>query len=172
MLAVARTGLRLYTDATSDAPAGIGDRLREYGDECQRHVTLLEQAIRDLGGDPATASPEARLVERVSAFAIDETADSPRRWWYRLEGLLTYETRDAIIGEAIEQVAAESDDPVVAETVGRAALTVRSSAALGAHDVSRPDERIAWLEKSLRAVVLDQLGVQQPSLWQRLTGSG
>lgn len=169
MLAVARAGLRLYREGVAEAPTEIGDRLREYGEECHRHVDLIEETIRELGGDPAEASAEAQLVQRVSELFLRETGVSNRRWFYRLEGLLAFETRDAIISEALAAVAAASDDPTLRDAVHRGALTVRSGAALGAHDVSRPSERIDWLENTMRTIVLDEYGVKAPSRWERLT---
>src|SRR5689334_4116917 len=81
LLAIAREGLRLYREGVEEAPAELRDRLAEYGQESMRHVNLLEHAIRELGGDPAHASPEAKLVSAVGEHVLIETGDSPRRWF-------------------------------------------------------------------------------------------
>jgi hypothetical protein len=160
LLAVVRAGLRLYRDGVDTTPAELRDRLLEYGDESQRHVDLLEQAVRDLGGDPAYESPHARFVGKLSEIRTSEVEDDPARsLYFRLEGLLVFELRDAIIGEVLEGLAASSEDPEARQVLDRMATTVRSGAALGAHDVSRPSERIEWLEQAMRTAALDRFGV-------------
>ena len=168
LFAVVRAGLRLYREGVEGAPAEIRDRLLEYGDESQRHFNLLEHAIRGLGGDPAYESPQAKLVIGLNDFVMAESQDSERGLYFRLEGLLIYEIRDAIIGEVLDRLADASDDPDTRQTLHRIVLTVRSGAAFGAHDVSRPSERIEWLERTMRTVGLDQFGLTPPSRQRRL----
>jgi hypothetical protein len=168
VLALVRAGARVYRETAGDAPAELAERLREYGDESDRHVALLEQAIRELGGDPAYESEGASLARDVSESVLARTDGTPRRLPYRLEALLLYELRDAIIGEVLEGISAASDDPAIHDALHRAAITVLSGESLGAHDITRPSERIAWLENSLRQVVLGGFGLQEPSRARRL----
>jgi hypothetical protein len=168
LFAVVRAGLRLYREGVDGAPAEIRDRLLEYGDESQRHFNLLEHAIRELGGDAAYESPQAKLVTGLNDFVMMESQDSERGLYFRLEGLLIYELRDAIIGEVLDRLADASDDSNARDVLRRIALTVRSGAAFGAHDVSRPSERIEWLKESMRKVGLDQFGLTPPSRQSRL----
>jgi hypothetical protein len=168
LLAVARSGLRLYRDGVDEAPAALRDRLLEFGDESQRHVDLLEQAVRELGGDPGYVSPQARLVAGPGDGTRARIADPERGPYFRLEALLLYELRDALVGEVLDRLAAASEEPDVRDVLHRTVLTVRSGESLGAHDVTRHSERVRWLEHEMRTVLLAEFGLTPPSRRDRL----
>ena len=52
--------MRLYRDFLGDAPADLQPKIIEYAEQSRRSVLLIEQAITELGGDPAYSRPAPR----------------------------------------------------------------------------------------------------------------
>lgn len=168
ILAIGRGGSRLYRAALEQAPADVRERLQEYADEADRHVTLTASAVSELGGDPEYRSPEARLLDEVSDDGLRRSRASNRPLFYLVERLLIYEIRDSVIEDVLAQAAASIDDAEVADVLKRAVLPVATGATAAAHDTTTHQARLEWLQSAMRAIVLAEYGLKPPSRWQRL----
>jgi hypothetical protein len=159
MLAVERDRRRLYERVLADAPEDLHPKLIEYAEQSRRSALVLDQAVRDLGGDPAYVSAGARVVHDTTEAVLDATAGTTeRRWMYRALQLLSHETQDRLIWQALDGLAATAD-PGTAEILRRAATAVLSEEALGAHDTDRNEERVAWILEEMQAALARDLGV-------------
>jgi hypothetical protein len=123
---------------------------------------VLEEAIRELGGDPARVSGGAETAHRLTdaVLAATERAGA-RRWMYRLLHLVAFETRDRMIWDGLDALA-EKEGAATGEVLRIAATAVLSEEALGAHMADRNDERIAWALEAMEAELGRELGVEMP----------
>jgi hypothetical protein len=159
MLAVERDRQRLYEGLVVDTPEELHAKLLEYAEQSRRSALVLDQAVRDLGGDPAYLSPGARLVDKVTDAVVEATAGTPeRRRMYRALHLPARETQDRLIWEALDGLAATADART-AEILRGASTAVLSEEALGAHDADRNDERVAWILREMQIALGHELGV-------------
>lgn len=81
MLAVERDGHRLYEQLRSDAPEELHQKLTEYSEQSRRGVLVLEQAVRELGGDPEHVSPGAAVVHEMTDAVVGATESASTRRW-------------------------------------------------------------------------------------------
>ncbi len=135
MIAVERDGQRLYAQLLADAPAELHPKLIEYTEQSRRDGLVLEEAVRRLGGDPDYVSPGAEVVHDMTQAVVDATERATeRRWMYQMLHIITFETRDRMIWELLDELADKLED-----TPGRSSAPrrLRSSAA-------RPSARTTW----------------------------
>jgi hypothetical protein len=158
MLAVERDGTRLYSEFLSDAPAELRPKLLEYAEQSRRSALVLEQAIRELRGDPDYVSPGAEVAHRLTDAVLAATEPSPvRRWMYRLLHLVAFETRDALIWRGLDALG-KARGGRTGEVLRMAATAVLSEEAVGAHMQDRNDERIAWALEAMERELGSELG--------------
>lgn len=69
-----RCGTHLYKSVAgrTNNPV-LKSKYEEFGEETQRHVTILEQLIVSTGGNPTYVSPMARAVEAADSHALMST---------------------------------------------------------------------------------------------------
>jgi rubrerythrin len=74
MLTHERCGRHLYraAEARSNNPILRG-KYKEFGEETERHVTLLEGLVTEMGGNPNYVSPTARVVEGADTKLLEAT---------------------------------------------------------------------------------------------------
>ncbi|HTI33357.1 MAG TPA: hypothetical protein VL422_06725 [Miltoncostaea sp.] len=167
MIAVERDAERLYEQLLADAPAALHPKLVEYAEQRRRDGLVLEEAVRRLGGDPEHVSAGARAVHDMTQAVLDASARvDERRWMYELLHVITFETRDRIIWELLDELAATREGPA-REVLHTAATAVISREALGAHDVDRNEERIWWVLDAMRLGLADELGLDPGTARQR-----
>lgn len=160
MLAVERDGHRIYEDLLSHAPAELHPKLIEYAEGSRRSVLVLEEAVRELGGDPDYVSPGAEVAHRVTdALMKASESAGERRWLYRALHLIAYETRDRMIWEALDALGHEIGGRT-GDVLDTAAGAVLSDEALGAHGADRNEERVAWALRAMESHLAHDLGVE------------
>jgi hypothetical protein len=131
MLAVERDGRRIYQQLLSDAPAELHEKLIEYTEQSRRSVLVLEQAVRELGGDPEYVSPGAQVVHAMTDAVMEASEHATeRRWMYRALHLITYETRDRMIWNALDALGDKTGGST-GRVLEIAATAVLSQEALG-----------------------------------------
>jgi hypothetical protein len=160
MIAVERDGQRLYAQLLADAPAELHPKLIEYTEQSRRDALVLEEAVRRLGGDPDYVSPAAEVVHAMTQAVVDATERATeRRWMYRVLHLITFETRDRMIWELLDELA-DKREGHTGEVLRTAATAVLSQEALGAHDVDRNEERVWWALEAMHLGLARELGVE------------
>ena len=160
MLAVERDARRMYERLPHDAPAELHPKLVEDAEQSRRSALVLEEAVRRLGGDPADVSPGAEVVHGMTRAVLEATEQATERaWMYRALHLISYETRDRLIWEALDAIA-EAVDGHTGEVLETAATAVLSQEALGAHGADRNEERVEWVLDAMRTGLARELGVQ------------
>ncbi|HJZ62330.1 MAG TPA: hypothetical protein VKD47_09255 [Miltoncostaeaceae bacterium] len=159
LLAVETNGARMYARCVDVAAEDRREKLIEYAEQSRRHCLVIEQAIRELGGDPDYVSPGAAVANRMTEGVIDATEGTPRAGLYRLLHLISFETQDRLVWEALDAVA-DARGERLGEVLRTAATAVLSEEALGAHMQDRSDERIEWLLETTEAELADELGVE------------
>ena len=160
MLAVERDGRRMYELLLQDAPAELHPKLIEYAEQSRRSALVLEETVRRLGGDPAHVSPGAEVVHGMTRAVVEATEQaSERAWMYRALHLITYETRDRLIWEALDAIA-DAEGGSTGEVLETAATAVLSQEALGAHGADRNEERIEWVLDAMRMGLAGELRVK------------
>jgi hypothetical protein len=163
MIAVERDGERLYAQLLTDAPPELHPKLIEYAEQSRRDGLVLEEAVRRLGGDPAYESPGAEVVHQTTQAVVEATGRvTERRWMYQILHLITFETRDRMIWEVLDELA-DTLAPASREVVHTAATAVLSREALGAHDVDRNEERIWWALDAMRLGLAREFGLEPPT---------
>jgi hypothetical protein len=161
MIAVERDGQRLYAQLLADAPAELHQKLIEYTEQSRRDALVLEEAVRRLGGDPGYVSPAAEVVHDMTQAVLDATERATeRRWMYRLLHLITFETRDRMIWELLDELA-DTLEGQTGEVLRTAATAVLSQEALGAHGVDRNEERVSWALEAMHRGLARELGVEE-----------
>lgn len=127
-LAFERSGVRLYEallqklDAwgTFDGGPEVGD-LQDLRREELEHFEMLEQAILELGGDPAAMTPSADLESNTGKGVGDVIGDPRTTLLESLEAILVAELADNECWDTLAELAASS---------GQADLASRCRAAL------------------------------------------
>jgi hypothetical protein len=160
MLAVERDGRRIYEQLLSDTPAELHAKLIEYSEQSRRSVLVLEETVRRLGGDPAYVSPGAKVVHHMTDAVMSASEDATeRKWIYRALHLITYETRDRMIWEALDALGRKIGGQT-GDLLDIAAGAVLSEEALGAHGADRNEERVAWALEAMESHLAHDLGVE------------
>jgi hypothetical protein len=160
MIAVERDGERLYAQLLTDAPPELHPKLIEYAEQSRRDGLVLEEAVRRLGGDPEHVSRGAEVVHDMTQAVLDATERvTDRRWMYQILHLITFETRDRLIWELLDELAGTLDGPT-RDVLQTAATAVISREALGAHDVDRNEERVWWALDAMRLGLAREFGLE------------
>lgn len=160
MLAVERDGRRTYEQLVPGVPDEFRSKVIEYVEKSRTSALVLEQAVRDLGGDPAYVSPAAAAVQRMTDAVLAATEEpEERRWVQRLLHVISYEIRDRLIWEALDALADERGGRT-GEILRTAATAVLSQEALGAHGADRNEERVERALDALRIGLARDLGVE------------
>ena len=167
MTAVERDAQRLYEQLLADAPDELHPKLVEYAEQSRRDALVREEAVRRLGGDPDRVSPGAEVVHRMTQAVLDASDGvTERRWMYELLHLITFETRDRMIWELLDELSGSLEDPA-REVISTAVTAVLSREALGAHDVDRNEERIAWALDAMRLGLAHDFGLDPAGATRR-----
>ena len=120
-LAFERTGARLY-EAALTAVSAIGESsggptvedLRDIRDAEVRHAHIVEQAIRELGGDPTTLTPSADMGAVASQGLVQVITDPRASRSQRLCALLVAELTDHDGWELLVELARAADHDEIA----------------------------------------------------------
>ncbi len=160
-LTLERDGIRLYQQYESAAPEDARVTLAVYRAEIARHVSLLEQTITDLGGEPSYVAPLGVTARRLTdaLLELDQMVPPERRGMYHLEALLVFETRDQLLWEMLAALARHGSTAAGAGVLRRAADDVQSVEALGAGDAPRHEERLRWIRAAMQQLVLTDAGL-------------
>jgi len=159
LLAVEANGALLYLRYADEAPDDRRQKLIEYAEQSRRSALVIEQTIRELGGDAGYVSPGAMVANRMTEAVLDATEGNPRTGLYRLLQLVAYETEDRLVWETLDAVA-DARGGRIGDVLRGAATAVLSDEALGAHMQDRNEERIEWLLETMEAELADELGVE------------
>jgi rubrerythrin len=96
-----RCGRHLYRSvAARTLNPMLKRKYEEFGEETERHVTLLEELIVSMGGDPQYVSPAARAIEKSDTGLVQST--------FMLAGSVDHMTAEAVMLTAV--MIAESVD--------------------------------------------------------------
>lgn len=121
-LAFEHAGARLYEallskhEAYGAFPGGpSAEDLMHILEEEYEHGDLLEQAIRDLGGDPTTLTPSANLAANISAGLPHVLSDPRTNLLQSLEAIVVAELTDNECWSALEALARQSGHDELAQ---------------------------------------------------------
>lgn len=94
MLCHERCGTHLYRSvaARTNNPV-LKQRYEHFGTETLEHVEILENLIRQLGGDPMYVSPAARATEKADTGLLEST--------FMLAGSIDLMTREMVMLDAV-----------------------------------------------------------------------
>jgi rubrerythrin len=149
-LMVEQCGWQLYRvveSRTSDKE--LQARYQEFGQETDRHRTILTRLIEDLGGDPDYVSPTARLAQAKSeALLASALVSGPlseaERETSDLENVLLAETKDHADWELLGQLAEQLAN-------GKARKAIEAAVAeVGPQE----DEHLGWAQAKLATLGL------------------
>jgi rubrerythrin len=129
-LAFERTGTRLYEaliskyDAFGSFSGGPSrDELEHVRQEEYRHVTLLQTAIEQLGGDPTAVTPSA-AIHATAAHGITMVIVDPRTTLLQsLEAILVTELADNACWEALIELAQGAGEDGLVQPFRQARVT-------------------------------------------------
>jgi rubrerythrin len=157
-LMVEQCGWQLYRVVGSRATdKELKERYQEFGQETDRHRTILTSLIRDLGGDPDHVSPTARAAQAKSEALLQSALVS---------GPLSPEEREASDLENV--VLAETKDHADWELLGQLAEQLPSEKARKAIEAAvaevgpQEDEHLGWAQAKLAALGLKAVMGESP----------
>jgi rubrerythrin len=144
-LMVEQCGWQLYRVVESRATdKELKERYQEFGQETDRHRTILTRLIRDLGGDPDYVSPTARVAQAKSEALLQSALVSgplgqAEREASDLENVLLAETKDHADWELLGQLAEQLPN-------GKAKTAIEAAVAeVGPEE----DEHLDWAQAKL-----------------------
>jgi hypothetical protein len=115
-LAFERTGARLYELVllkTDLMPSWVGgpskEALHDIHQEEVAHFALLQECVKELGGDPTVMTPSADVAGTLSSGVLQVLADPRTDLRQCLEGLLVAELTDNACWESLIGLARELD---------------------------------------------------------------
>ena len=158
-LMVEQCGWQLYRvvgSRTTDPE--LQARYQEFGDETDRHRTILTQLIKDLGGDPDYVSPTARVAQVKSEALLASALVSGRlgpaeREASDLENVVLAETKDHADWELLGQLAEQLPN-------GKARKAIEAAVAeVGPQE----DEHLGWAQAKLATLGLQAHMGELPS---------
>ena len=157
-LMVEQCGWQLYRVVGSRATdKELKERYQEFGQETDRHRTILTSLIRDLGGDPDYVSPTARVAQAKSEALLQSALVS---------GPLSPEEREASDLENV--VLAETKDHADWELLGQLAEQLPSGKARKAIEAAvtevgpQEDEHLGWAQAKLAGLGLKAIMGESP----------
>jgi rubrerythrin len=163
-LMVEQCGWQLYRvvgERTTDPE--LQARYQEFGQETDRHRTILTGLIRDLGGDSDYVSPTARLAQLKSeALLASALVSGPLSEAEReaddLENVLLAETKDHADWELLGQLVDQLPN-------GKARMAIEAAVAeVGPQE----DEHLGWAQTKLATLGLQAIMDQPPPDPERL----
>jgi rubrerythrin len=130
-LAHERCGVHLYRSvAARTSIPDLRGQYEHFGEETLEHVAVLEQLIRDAGGDPAYVSPSARATEAAASAILGTTyllrgsVDTTTAELSMLEAVLLAETKDRANWELLAELSGLMADGDVRDQLEAAATEV------------------------------------------------
>jgi hypothetical protein len=125
---------------------------REFGEETEGHVRILEDAVRQLGGDPMFVSPGARLVEAqdtklVETFLLSGAMDPASVELACVEAVLQAERKCHANWELLSQLVDTLPDSDAADVLRAAVEEVEA----------QEDEHVEWAAAAWRQAQLARL---------------
>jgi rubrerythrin len=163
-LMVEQCGWQLYKVVGSRATdPELQARYQEFGEETDRHRTILTELIADLGGDPDYVSPTARIAQ-VKSEALLQSAllagplSAEELEASDLENVVLAETKDHADWELLGQLAEQLPD-------GKARKAIEAAVAeVGPQE----DEHLGWAQAKLAELGLRAVLDQPPPDPERL----
>lgn len=159
-LAHERCGVHLYrTVAATTANEEWRERFEEFGGETENHVSILEELVTELGGDPMYVSSAARLVEAqdtklLEPLLLSGSFDAATLELACIEAVILGEEKChanwQLLGALVESIP-ESD-----------ARTAIQEAVEEAED--EEDEHVAWARSAWQETLMSQLWIELPKM--------
>jgi len=155
MLTHERCGRHLYrsVEGRTNNPM-LQSKYREFGQETERHVEILEQLISQMGGNPNYVSPTARAVEGMDTKLVEST--------FMLSGSVDLMTAEMAMLDAV--FLAESADhanwkalATVAEQLPSGSMRDAFEAAVGEVE-QQEDRHLEWASETKLKLVKLQAG--------------
>lgn len=141
-LAHERAGRALYrTAAERTNNPMLKSRYQEFGEETEDHIRILEDTIRQLGGNPAYVSPPARATEGMdsklleSTFLLSGSVDIMQQEMVLLDAVLSAEAIDHANWEALSDLTNELPEGQARDTLREAVGQVEP----------QEDEHLSWV---------------------------
>lgn len=163
-LMVEQCGWQLYrvVGARATDPE-LQARYQEFGQETDRHRTILTGLIRDLGGDPDYVSPTARLAQAKSeallaSALVSGPLSTEELEASDLENVLLAETKDHADWELLGQLAEQLPNGKTKTAIEAAVAEVEP----------QEDEHLEWAQTKLAALGLRALMDEAPPDPERL----
>lgn len=153
MLAHERCGRHLYRtcEERSNNPM-LQAKYREFGQETERHVEILEELVVAAGGDPGYVSPMARAVEGMdtklveSTFMLSGTLDPMTAEMSMLDAVFLAESVCQANWLTLDRLANEMDEGPVLDRLRAATAEV----------LSQEDEHLGWSQSTRERLVVLQ----------------
>jgi rubrerythrin len=163
-LMVEQCGWQLYRVVESRATdKELKERYQEFGQETDRHRTILTRLIGELGGDPDHVSPTARIAQAKSeallASALVSGPLGQAEWEASdLENVLLAETKDHADWELLGQLAEQLPN-------GKTKTAIEAAVAeVGPEE----DEHLGWAQTKLAELSLKAITQEPPPDPERL----
>jgi rubrerythrin len=127
-------------------------RFEQYGAETEEHVVVLQNLIRDLGGDPGYVSPSARATEKMdtgmveATFAIDGSIDLMTKELVLVNAVVLAETIDHANWEMLAQLHDEVPEGPARDAIRAAVDHVRP----------QEDDHVMWAVQTRKRLIAMQ----------------
>jgi rubrerythrin len=152
-LMVEQCGWQLYRvvgERTNDPE--LRKRYQEFGQETDRHRTILTGLIRQLGGDPDHVSPTARIAQAKSEALLQSALvagplGEAERETVALENVLLAETKDHADWELLGKLAEQLPNGKARKAIEAAVAEVEP----------QEDEHLGWAREKLASLSLQAL---------------
>lgn len=158
MLAHERGGAHLYRSvAGRTGNSTLQSQYEHFGDETVEHITILEELVTQLGGDPQYVSPTARATEKSGTALVEATfllggnLDPIERELVMLEAVFLAEAKDHANWQGLSKLADNLPEGDVRRAVQAAVERVEP----------QEDEHLNWASETRTKLVLGQ--AQDPS---------
>lgn len=159
-----RCGTHLYRScAARSVNPVLQGKYRSFGEETEQHVAVLEELIRQAGGNPAYVSPTARAVQGMDTKLVEST--------YALTGSVDAMTAETAMLDAV--FLAESMDNANWVLFGRLVERLpegpfRDQCQAAVHQIgSQEEDHLAWALQTKERLVLLQA---ESSIGSSITG--
>jgi len=152
MLTHERCGRHLYraVEGRTNNPT-LREKYGSFGEQTERHVTVLEELIAGLGGNPDYVSPSARAVEAVgtklveTTFMLDGSLDPMTAEMAMLDAVFLAESADHANWKILAELVDGMPEGATRDAFGRAVEEVEA----------QEDEHVGWAsDMKLRMVKL------------------
>lgn len=151
MITHERCGRHLYrsVEGRTNNPV-LKAKYKEFGEETERHVEILENLITEMGGNPNYVSPAARAIEATDSKLLEST--------FMLDGSLDIMTAEMAMLDAV--FLAESADHANWKTLGALVAllpegSLRASFRGAVEEVeAQEDDHLGWAQDTKQKLVL------------------